>query len=236
MKRKLHSTALTALHWWRRARDERLYLVFFICLQKNRMIMHYSDDTPYWHPILYSPLFILYWRRQILPPFSLKILWSSKSCNPFPPTPRKALYYSDDTPYWQSILYSPLFILYWRRQIPPSVLLENLVIPKILQPAPPPPLQRLCIILMISLIDSQFSIVPSLYSVSDDRSPLHSPWKSCDPLNPATTPPPSLPKAKILTGLKVKLLFTGGILHLISGWRYNKLFEGLFLFRKIIIV
>ena len=43
MKRKLHSTAL---HWclpisavpWRRARDERLYLVFFICLQNNKMI------------------------------------------------------------------------------------------------------------------------------------------------------------------------------------------------------
>ena len=67
-----------------------------------------------------------------------------KSCDPLnpaitSPTPREALYYSNDTPYWQSILYSPLFILYWRRQIPPSILPENLVIPKILQPTPPLP-------------------------------------------------------------------------------------------------
>ena len=58
-------------------------------------------------------------------------------------------------------------------------------------PPPPSPLQRLCIILMIPLIGSQFSIVPSLYSVSDDRSPLHSPWKSCDPQILQPTPPPS---------------------------------------------
>ena len=76
-----------------------------------RKALHYSDDTPYWHPILYSPLFILYWRRQI-PLHSPR-----KSCDPLnpatpsPPSPRKALYYSDNTPYWQSILYSPLFIL-----------------------------------------------------------------------------------------------------------------------------
>ena len=103
-------------------------------------------------------------------------------------------------------------------------------------PHPPPPI-KLCIILTILLIGSQLSIVPSLYFIGDNRFPLRSPWKSCDPPNPATTSPlPPPPKARILTGLKVKLLFTGGILHLISGWRYNKLFEGLFLFRKIIIV
>ena len=117
-------------------------------------------------------------------------------------------------------------------RFPPPFSLKILWSPKSCNQPPPSPLQRLCIILMISLIGSQFSIVPSFYSVSDDRSPLHSPWKSCDPLNPATTPPPSPPPTPwILNGLKVKLLFTGGILHLISGWRYNNCSKVYFYFR-----
>ena len=128
------------------------------------------------------------------------------------PSPRKALHYSDDTPYWHPILYSPLFILYWRRQIPLHSPRKSCDPLNPATPSPPPPV-KLCIILIIPLIGSQFSIVPSLYS-----------------------PPFPPPKARILTGLKVKLLFTRGILHLISGWQYNKLFEGLFLFQKIIIV
>ena len=55
-------------------------------------------------------------------------------------------------------------------------------------PHPPPPI-KLGIILTILLIGSQLSIVPSLYFIGDNRFPLHSPWKSCDPPNPATTSP-----------------------------------------------
>ena len=105
--------------------------------------------------------------------------------NIWSPSPHKALYYSNDIPYWQSTFYSPLFILYWRQQIPPPFSLKILWSPK-----------------------------------------------SCNHFPPSLPPP----KTRILTGLKVKILFTGGILHLISGWRYNKLFEGLFFFQKIIIV
>ena len=39
----------------------------------------------------------------------------------------------------------------------------------------PPPSAKLCIILTILLIGSQFSIVPSLYYIGDNKSPLHSP-------------------------------------------------------------
>ena len=79
--------------------------------------LYYSDDTSNWQSTFYSPLFILYWRQQIPPPFSLKILWSPKSCNHFPPSlppsqgentdwsQSKAFIYRGDSPsnFWLTI-------------------------------------------------------------------------------------------------------------------------------------
>ena len=79
-----------------------------------------------------GPYYRLGWREGRKP----GVLWlcHDKICLISPPPPPKALKYSSDPPHLQSVLYSPPFILCYRRLIPPQLLLPK----KILRTLPPP--------------------------------------------------------------------------------------------------
>ena len=88
------------------------------------------------------------------------------------------------------LLYCCVLVIINRRKIGEGSEVFGRVTMNLPAPSPPPPTHtRLCSILMILFIVSQFSKVPHSYSVRDDWDPLHPPDNHL--------PPPSLPPQKI---------------------------------------
>ena len=80
----------------------------------------YSDITFRWHTCNQGPVITYCQRRRLISPSSLKTVWSTVS--PTLPTPKRAIKMAQGplllAVNWQSIFYSHLLILCWRRLIP----------------------------------------------------------------------------------------------------------------------